>query len=99
MISAKPIVGIDVSRDWLDGFCLPEGTRFRLVNSAEGREELISIIRKQPAPVEIGFEATGAGVGFVDNARGCGHRCQTASSNPDQSLCKVERYAREDGHD
>ncbi|WP_372572113.1 IS110 family transposase [Ruegeria jejuensis] len=59
MISAKPMVGIDVSRDWLDGFCLPGGTRFRLANSAEGHEELISIIRQQPGPVQIGFEATG----------------------------------------
>lgn len=58
MIAAKTIVGIDVSRDWLDGFGLPEGTRFRLANSAEGHEELISIIQQQPAPVQIGFEAT-----------------------------------------
>ena len=59
MIAARTIVGIDVSRDWLDGFGLPRGTRFRLANSAEGHEELISIIRQKSAPVQIGFEATG----------------------------------------
>lgn len=59
MIAALTIVGIDVSRDWLDGFCLPGLHRFRLANSAEGHEELISMIRQMPAPVRVGFEATG----------------------------------------
>jgi transposase len=53
------VVGIDVSRDWLDGFCLPGEQRFRLANSAEGHELLIAAIREMPGPVKIGFEATG----------------------------------------
>ena len=59
MIAAITVVGIDVSRDWLDGFCLPGMQRFRLANSPEGHEELISMIRQMPAPVHVGFEATG----------------------------------------
>ena len=59
MIAATSVVGIDVSRDWLDGFCFPGEQRFRLANSAEGHEQLIAAIREMPGPVKIGFEATG----------------------------------------
>lgn len=56
MVSATTVVGIDVSRDWLDGFCLPGLQRFRLTNSPEGHETLISMIRQMPAPIRVGFE-------------------------------------------
>lgn len=59
MIAATIVVGIDVSRDWLDGFCFPGEQRFRLANSAEGHEQLIAVIREMPGAVRIGFEATG----------------------------------------
>ena len=59
MIAATTVVGIDVSRDWLDGFGFPDGTRFRLANSAEGHANLILMIREMPGPVKAGFEATG----------------------------------------
>lgn len=59
MITAATLIGIDVSRDWLDGFCLPCGRRFRLPNSAEGHARLTEIIAALPAPFRIGFEATG----------------------------------------
>jgi transposase len=59
MITATTVVGIDVSRDWLDGFCLPGEQRFRLANSAEGHELLVAAIQAMPGPVKIGFEATG----------------------------------------
>ena len=59
MIAATTVVGIDVSRDWLDGFCFPGEQRFRLANSAEGHEKLIAAIREMPGAVKIGFEATG----------------------------------------
>jgi len=59
MITATTLVGIDVSRDWLDGFCFPGERRFRLANSAEGHELLVAAIREMPSPVRIGFEATG----------------------------------------
>jgi transposase len=59
MVSATTVVGIDVSRDWLDGFCLPGLQRFRLANSPEGHESLILMIRQMPAPIRVGFEATG----------------------------------------
>jgi transposase len=59
MITAATLIGIDVSRDWLDGCCLPCGRRFRLPNSAEGHARLIGIIGALPAPSKVGFEATG----------------------------------------
>lgn len=59
MIAATTVVGIDVSRDWLDGFCVPGEQRFRLANSAEGHEQLTAIIREMPGAIKVGFEATG----------------------------------------
>ena len=59
MIAATTVVGIAVSRDWLDGLCLPGEQRFRLANSAEGHAPLIAAVRAMPGPVKIGFEATG----------------------------------------
>ena len=59
MTAAATLIGIDVSRDWLDGFCLPCGRRFRLPNSPDGHMNLIGIIQDLPAPLRIGFEAIG----------------------------------------
>ena len=59
MVAAMTAVGIDVSRDWLDGFCSSDEQRFRLPNSAMGHEQLITVIREMPGPVKVGFEATG----------------------------------------
>lgn len=51
------VVGIDASRDWLDGFWFSAERRFRLPNSAEGHEQLISAIREMPGAVKVGFGA------------------------------------------
>lgn len=59
MIAVTTVVGIDVSRDWLDGFRFPGEQRFRLANSAEGHAQLIAAIREMPDRVKVGFEATG----------------------------------------
>ncbi len=59
MSAAATLIGTDVSRDWLDGFCVPCGRRFRLPNSADGHAHLVEIIEAVPAPSGIGFEATG----------------------------------------
>lgn len=59
MIAQTTVVGIDVSRDWLEGFVLPEGQRFRFANTASGHENLIALIRRVTGSVKIGFEATG----------------------------------------
>ena len=59
MVAAITVVGIDVSRVWLDGFCLAGLQRFRLANSPEGHEKLILMIRQMSAPIQVGFEATG----------------------------------------
>jgi transposase len=58
MIAGATVVGIDVSRDWLDGFCSPGDQRFRLANSAEGHSQLIAMIRGMPGPVRVGFEGS-----------------------------------------
>ncbi|WP_210251509.1 IS110 family transposase [Brucella tritici] len=59
MIAAKVLVGIDVSRDWLDGFLLPSGQRFRLPNLQEGHAHLIGILQNEPSALGVGFVATG----------------------------------------
>lgn len=59
MISETTILGIDVSRDWLDGFCLPSQKRFRHPNTADGHIALVAMIQQLSGPVKVGFEATG----------------------------------------
>jgi transposase len=57
MILQKQIIGIDVSRDWLDIHCLPDGHRLRIANTSKGHEKLIGIAQDRGALVC--FEATG----------------------------------------
>lgn len=59
MISETTILGIDVSRDWLDGFCLPSQNRFRHPNTADGHSALVAMIQQLSGSVKVGFEATG----------------------------------------
>ncbi|TYB83653.1 IS110 family transposase [Oceaniovalibus sp. ACAM 378] len=59
MIAETTLVGIDVSRDWLDGFCLPGQSRFRHSNTKGGHIALVAMIRQIPGSVKVGFEATG----------------------------------------
>jgi len=59
MIAETSVIGIDVSRDWLDGFVLPDRQRFRFANTKEGHESIIALIQRFPGPVSVGFEATG----------------------------------------
>ena len=56
-VTHDQIIGIDVSRDWLDIHCLPEGHWERLPNAADGHEQLAGIARDKQAVVC--FEATG----------------------------------------
>lgn len=51
------IIGLEVSRDWLDIHCLPEGKRARLPNKVEGHEEVAQLALELDALVC--FEATG----------------------------------------
>lgn len=57
MVSHDRIIGIDVSRDWLDIHCLPSGQYERFPNTEEGHEHLIELARRS-GPV-VCFEATG----------------------------------------
>jgi transposase len=59
MVPEMTVVGIDVSRDRLDGYCLPDGQRFQFANTATGHEDLIAFMHQLPSPVVVGFEATG----------------------------------------
>ncbi len=56
-ISQDAIIGIDVSRDWLDIHCLPEGQYERLPNTDAGHQRLTELARRSGAVVC--FEATG----------------------------------------
>ena len=59
MIPAAAVIGIDVSRDWLDGFCASSGQWFRLPNTAAGHAQLLAQLQDLSQPVRVGFEATG----------------------------------------
>jgi len=59
MIPAATVIGIDISRDWLDGFCAPSGRRLRLPNTAAGHAQLLTQLQDLAQPVRVGFEATG----------------------------------------
>ncbi|SMD03310.1 IS110 family transposase [Primorskyibacter flagellatus] len=56
-ITQAAIIGIDVSRDWLDIHCLPEGKRARFPNKVEGHDQVAQLALKLGALVC--FEATG----------------------------------------
>ena len=56
-VSSEQVIGIDVSRDWLDIYCLPDGKRLRLPNASDGHAQLASLARRRGALVC--FEATG----------------------------------------
>ena len=56
-ISHPVVIGIDVSRDWLDIHCLPDGKRMRMRNTEAGHAELVHLASDRSALVC--FEATG----------------------------------------
>ena len=56
-ISQDRIIGIDVSRDWLDIHCLPDGKRLQLPNTVEGHAQLVDLAK--PVSALVCFEATG----------------------------------------
>ena len=51
MISQNQVIGIDVSRDWLDIHCLPYGHRLRIANTAGGHEQQVKIAHDRGALV------------------------------------------------
>jgi hypothetical protein len=56
-VSQDVIIGIDVSRDWLDIYCLPEGRYERFPNTDVGHQCLAELAGRLGAVVC--FEATG----------------------------------------
>jgi len=56
-LSHGQIIGIDVSKDWLDIHCLPDGHRLRFPNTASGHGQVIETACERDAC--ICFEATG----------------------------------------
>ena len=56
-VTQPMIIGIDVSRDWLDIHCLPDGKRARLSNKVEGHAHVAQLALERSALVC--FEATG----------------------------------------
>lgn len=57
MVTQAAIIGIDVSRDWLDIHCLPSHQRLRLPNTEEGHAQLVDLA--SPFRTLVCFEATG----------------------------------------
>ena len=57
ILSHDQIIGIDVSRDWLDIHCLPDDRRLRLPNTDKGHSDLADLAR--PIDALVCFEATG----------------------------------------
>tara|TARA_R110002111_G_scaffold8194_1_gene30659 strand:- start:8 stop:502 length:495 start_codon:yes stop_codon:yes gene_type:complete len=55
-VTQDRITGIDVSRDWLDVHCLPDGQRLRLSNTDEGHTTLVDLAHSIGALVY--FKAT-----------------------------------------
>ena len=53
-VSQGRIIGIDVSRDWLDIHCLPDGKRLRLPNTVEGHARLVDLA--EPVSTLVCFE-------------------------------------------
>lgn len=56
-VSHQPVIGIDISRDWLDIHCLPDGERLRCPNTKEGHAQLVEL--GQSTGALVCFEATG----------------------------------------
>ena len=56
-VTQDVIIGIDVSRDWLDIHCLPGGQRQRLPNTEDGHAQIVDLAASHKALVC--FEATG----------------------------------------
>ena len=56
-LSHGRVIGIDVSRDWLDLHCLPDGHRLRMPNVPEGHATVADLARDRDAVVC--FESTG----------------------------------------
>lgn len=56
-VSQTTIIGIDVSRDWLDIHCLADGQRLRVPNTSAGHARLVSLAK--PVAALVCFEATG----------------------------------------
>ena len=50
-LSQGQIVGIDVSRDWLDIHCLPDGARLRWPNNDDGHTRIASLAAERHALV------------------------------------------------
>ena len=56
-LSHGRVIGIDVSRDWLDLYCLPDGHRGRAPNTPAGHAVVVALARDRDAIVC--FESTG----------------------------------------
>lgn len=56
-LSHGRVIGIDVSRDWLDVYCLPDGHRVRVPNAPAGHAAVADLARDRDAVVC--FESTG----------------------------------------
>lgn len=92
MSQSRPVVGIDVSKAWLDGVVLPAGTAWRVPNSPAGWRQVIATSAGTPPPLIV-LEATGPyhqGVTVALDAAGL----TPAVINP----LKIRRFVQSQGH-
>ena len=62
-LSRSRVIGIDVSRDWLDLHCLPDGHCCRVPNAPAGHAVVADLARDRDAVVC--FESTGGQEGLL----------------------------------
>ena len=59
MSTPQPVIGIDVSKAWLDGYETASETAWRVPNTAAGWEQISAIVQGMVPPPQIVCEATG----------------------------------------
>ena len=92
------IIGLDVSRDWLDIHCLSDDRRLRLPNTDEGHSKLEEIAAGREALVC--FEATGRPrMASLGEPGGGGGRSAAARSGASESLREKPGHFGQDGPD
>ena len=57
-VKHQSFIGIDVSKDRLDGHTLPEGDTFSVANDEQGHTELVARLKRLPTPLVV-VEASG----------------------------------------
>lgn len=96
-VSQARIIGMDVSRDWSDIYCLPAGKRKRLPNKVEGHEHVAQLALELGAL--ICFEATGGQEWRLWSTLDTAGIATRQLPRPDQSIRREPGHTGKDGSD